>query len=154
MEIDIGIKKKYFDTTVLRFERMYPFIEPYKDEKGEIKFKIQNKYIKMRDLINTTQEGYMVKYLFQKRISEKTKREQYLCPKCKEYVTAKGIKHKKGCEIFEKMKKCECNFNIYEFDVYEAKKKENKSNIINLEEEDESKDKNGEFIKPMNKERK
>ena len=30
MEIDIGIKKKYFDTTVLRFERMYPFIEPYK----------------------------------------------------------------------------------------------------------------------------
>ena len=96
MEIDIGIKKKYFDTTVLRFERMYPFIEPYKDEKGEIKFKIQNKYIKMRDLINTTQEGYMLKYLFQKRISEKTKREQYLCPKCKEYVTAKGIKHKKG----------------------------------------------------------
>ena len=33
MEIDIGIKKKYFDTTVLRFERMYPFLEPYKDEK-------------------------------------------------------------------------------------------------------------------------
>ena len=101
---------------------MYPFIEPDKNEKGEIKFNIQNKYKKMRDLINTEQKGYMVNYLFKKR---KTKgREQYLCPKCSEYVTIKGIKHKKSCEILEKMKKCERIFHIYEYEEYVAKKKE------------------------------
>ena len=80
MEIDIGIKKKYFDITVQCYERMYPFIEHYKDEKGEIKFSIQNKYIKMQDLIHTKLKGHEVNYMFRKRISGK--REQYLCPKC------------------------------------------------------------------------
>ena len=149
-EYDIGIKEKYFDITVQCFEKMYPFIEPDKNEKGEIKFNIQNKYKKMRDLINTEQKGYMVNYLFKKR---KTKgREQYLCPKCSEYVTIKGIKHKKSCEILEKMKKCERIFHIYEYEEYVAKKKGKISNIINLEEEDESEDKKGNFIKLMNKE--
>ena len=95
MEIDIGIEKKYFNMTVKCFKKMYPFIEPKKEEKGEIKFSIQNKYIKMQDLINTKQKGYKVNYLFDKRITKETGREQYLCPKCWEYVTIKKIKHKR-----------------------------------------------------------
>ena len=39
-EYDIGIKEKYFDITVQWFEKMYPFIELDKNEKGEIKFNI------------------------------------------------------------------------------------------------------------------
>ena len=50
------------------------------------------------------------------------------------------------------MKKCERIFHIYEYEEYVAKKKGKISNIINLEEEDESEDKKGNFIKLMNKE--
>ena len=86
MEYDIGIMEKYLDITVKRFENMYPFIEPDKEEKGEIKIGLRNTLYKkrMRDLINTKQEGHAIYYKFEERILKNEKR--YFCPECKNFV--------------------------------------------------------------------
>ena len=73
MEYGIGIMEKYLDTTVKRFENMYPFIDPEKDEKGEIKIGLRNTLYKkrMRDLINPKQEGHIIHYKFKKECWKK-----------------------------------------------------------------------------------
>ena len=84
------------------FENIYPFTYPYKKEKREIKIGIRNTLYRkrMRDLINTSQEGYVIEHEFENR--KKDKRIMYFCPKCKKFVTNKGIVHEKNCEFFPK----------------------------------------------------